>query len=406
LKKFVEQIAGLSRGRLRPIVATIGAAGAVYLLSRVLFASPATTYRTVSVTRDDLAEVVLATGLLQPIRQVDVGTRVSGQLKTLQVKLGDHVKAGQLLAEIDPTVPESELRAAQAQLDNLEAQKRALVAKARRSRLELERQRGMIKGATTSRRDLEAAEALALEDEAGVAAIEARAAQAKSQTEIARANLSYTQITAPIEGDVVGVLTQQGQTVVAVQVVPVILKLAQLDSMTVRTQVPEADVIHVKVGQPVSFTIMGDPDKRYSGKLRAVELAPQNYSEPTQPQGVSASTSGLTPTGGSTAVFYNALFDVANPDRRLRIGMTAQVSITLGVSKDALTVPASVLHDQEADGRYRLKLLGNGGRIEDRHVRIGINNHVGAEVLEGLKEGEKVIVGEATAAEDGGGARP
>jgi macrolide-specific efflux system membrane fusion protein len=201
-------------------------------------------------------------------------------------------------------------------------------------------------------------------------------------------------------------LTQQGQTVIAAQIVPVILKLARLDAMTVRAQIPEADVIRVKVGQSVSFTVMGDPDKRYSGKLRAVELAPQTYGDSAQSQCASAS-SGLTPTSGAAAVYYNALFDVENPKRLLRIGMTAQVSITLGVSKRALTVPASVLRDQAPDGRYALKVLAPGRRVEDRHVRVGVNNHVRAEVLDGLEEGEQIIVGDNSASpDDPSGARP
>lgn len=101
-----------------------------------------------------------------------------------------------------------------------------------------------------------------------------------SQTDLAATNLSYTRITPPIEGEVVAVLTREGQTVVATQIVPVILKLANLDAMTVKTQVSEADVIEVHVGRPVSFTILGDQDKRYGGELRAVEPAPENYSNP------------------------------------------------------------------------------------------------------------------------------
>jgi membrane fusion protein, macrolide-specific efflux system len=380
--------------------------GSTFVLARFLLVAPAAPFRTIPVTRGDVEDTVLAMGVLQPIRQVDVGTRVTGQLKKLGVKLGDHVKAGELLAEIDPTVPENELHGAQAQLDNLEAQRRASAARARRTRLELDRQRGMIKGSTTSRRDLETAEAQALADEAGLAALDAQIVQARSQTEIASANLGYTKITAPIEGEVVGVLTQQGQTVVAAQIVPVILKLARLDAMTVRTQIPEADVIQVKVGQPVSFSIMGDPDKRYSGRLRAVELAPQNYSDPVQSPSAMAS-SGSMSTGGATAVFYNALFDVPNPDRQLRIGMTAQVTITLRVTKSALTIPASVLRDQTADGRYLLRVFDRDGRIDDRRIRIGVNNHVRAEVLEGLKEGEKIIVAQeppSSGSEPGSGA--
>jgi membrane fusion protein, macrolide-specific efflux system len=380
----------------------MGALAVVYLLVRLLAASPVPQYKTVTVARADLEDTILATGILQPIRQVDVGTRVTGQLKTLSVKLGDHVRVGDLLAEIDSTVPENELRATQANLDKFEAQRRALVAKARRSKLEFERQRGMIRAATTSRRDLETAEAQALEDEAGVAALDAQIVQARSQTEIASANLGYTRITAPVEGEVVGVLTQQGQTVVAAQIVPVILKLARLDAMTVRAQIPEADVIHVKVGQPVSFTIMGDPEVHHSGKLRAVELAPQNYSDPVQSPGATGSSASAA-ANGAAAVFYNALFDVPNPQRLLRIGMTAQVSITVGVTKGSLMIPAAVLHSQVADGRYKLKVLRPDGQVEDRQVRIGVNNHVRAEVLKGLKEGEAVIIAESSVAADSSG---
>lgn len=374
----------------------LGLLAAAFLISPILWRRPTVRYATTLVTRQDVENNVLAIGTLQAIRQVDVGTRVTGQLKSLKVKLGDHVQEGQLLAEIDPILSENELRAAQANLTALDAQRRSAIAKARRSKLELDRQRGMIVKSVTSRRDLEAAEAQSLADEASVAALDAQIAHAKSQAEIASANLGYTKITAPIEGEVVGVLTQEGQTVVAAQIVPVILKLARLDAMTIRTQVSEADVINVKIGQKVSFTVMGDPEKHYPGTLRAVELAPQNYSEPTQAQ--SGGQSSATGTSGTAAIFYNALFDVPNQDRNLRIGMTAQVSITLGVSSGVLTIPASALHEQDIDGRYALRVLTVDGRVESRQVRIGVNNHVVAEVVEGLAEGEALVTGETPAA--------
>jgi macrolide-specific efflux system membrane fusion protein len=376
-----------------------GLLAAALLISPILWRRPTVRYATTLVTRQDVENNVLATGTLQAIRQVDVGTRVTGQMKSLKVKLGDHVQEGQLLAEIDPILPENELRAAEANLVALDAQRRSAIAKARRSKLELDRQRGMIGKSVTSRRDLEAAEAQALADEASIAALDAQIAQAKSRVDIAGANLGYTKITAPIEGEVVGVLTQEGQTVVAAQIVPVILKLARLDAMTVRTQVSEADVINVKVGQKVSFTVMGDPDKHYPGTLRAVELAPQNYSESAQAQ--IGSQSSAT-TSGTAAIFYNALFDVPNPDRNLRIGMTAQVSIRLGVSRGVLTISISALREQDLDGRYTLRVLAVDGRVESRQVRIGVNNHVAAEVVEGLAEGEAVVTGGTLA----GGAAP
>ncbi len=383
----------LVKGRARWI--SIGAIvlGVGYFLFHWLFAQAAPQYLTAKVVRATLESTVLATGSLQAIRQVDVGTRVTGQLKSLKAKLGDHVRAGDLLAEIDPVLPENDLRAAQASLANLEAQKRSAAARLRKSRFELERQKGLIGGAATSRRDLESADAQLQADEASIAALDAQIAQARAQIDIAAANLGYTKITAPIDGEVVAILTQEGQTVVAAQIVPVILKLANLDAMTVKTQISEADVIRVHVDQPVSFTILGDQDKRYFGKLRAVEPAPDNYSNPLA-TGTGASNQSSSTSTANVAVFYNALFDVPNAQHFLRIGMTAQVSVQLGDVHNALAIPSAALRNKGKDGRYSIRVLKPGGGVETKQVSIGIDNFIQAEILEGLSEGEVVITGE------------
>jgi macrolide-specific efflux system membrane fusion protein len=372
-----------------------------YFLSRWWFAQAAPQYLTAKVARATLASNVLATGTLQAIRQVDVGTRATGQLKSLKAQLGDHVHAGDLLAEIDPVLPENDLRAQKANLANLEARKRAAEARLRKSKLEYVRQKGLIGGAATSRRDLESADAQSQADEAELAALDAQIAQARAQTDFAATNLSYTRITAPIEGEVVAVLTQEGQTVVATQIVPVILKLANLDAMTIKTQVSEADVIKVHVGQPVSFTILGDQDKRYSGKLRAVEPAPESYSNPASAAAASAQQSPTS--AANVAVFYNALFDVPNPAHFLRIGMTAQVSIELGDAHDALAIPSAALRNRGADGRYDVRVVKPDGGVETKRVLIGLDNFVQAEVLQGLAEGETVVVGEPEQPASGAG---
>ncbi len=381
------------KGRARWILIGAVVVAIGYFLFHWLFAQAAPQYLTAKVARATLESTVLATGTLQAIRQVDVGTRVTGQLKSLKAKLGDHVRAGDLLAEIDPVLPENDLRAAQASLANLEAQKRAAAARLRKSRFELERQKGMIGGAATSRRDLESADAQLQADEASIAALDAQIAQGRAQIDIAAANLGYTKITAPIDGEVVAILTQEGQTVVAAQIVPVILKLANLDAMTVKTQISEADVIRVHVDQPVSFTILGDQDKRYFGKLRAVEPAPDNYSNPLA-AGTGASSQSSSTSTANVAVFYNALFDVPNPEHFLRIGMTAQVSIQLGDVHNALAIPSAALRNKGKDGRYSIRVLKPGGGVETKQVSIGIDNFIQAEVLEGLSEGEAVITGE------------
>ena len=187
-------------------------------------------------------------------------------------------------------------------------------------------------------------------------------------------------------------MTEEGQTVVAAQIVPVILKLARLDAMTVKAQVSEADVTGVKIGQTAFFSIMGDPDHRMSGMIRAVELAPDGYSDAATSR--SAGQSSATSSTLGSAVFYNALFDVPNPDRRLRIGMTAQVSIVRSVARNVLTIPSQALREPRPDGSFSVRALGVGDRAEIRAVRIGINNHKLAQVLEGLAEGEDVVTQE------------
>jgi len=366
----------------------------VYFLSAWTVHAPPPKYSTAQVGRADIEDTVLAAGVLQPIQQVDVGTRATGQLKSLKVKLGDQVRAGDLLAEIDSLLQGNELRAQQANLANLEAKERAALARLRKARLEWERQQGLIHGAATSRRDLESAEAETQADEADLASLGAQIAQAKSLVKTAEVNLSFTKIIAPIDGEVVAILTKEGQTVVATQIVPVIMKLAKLDAMTVKTQISEADVVNVKAGQPVSFTIIGEPDKRHSARLRVVESAPSSYSEPPAAQTAAQSSNAGTTVGAP--VFYNALFDIPNPEGVLRIGMSAQVSIVQGVVKNALAIPADALRDQGPDGRFLVRVVGGKGREpEERRVRIGVNNRRFAQVLDGLKEGEEVILGES-----------
>jgi membrane fusion protein, macrolide-specific efflux system len=381
-------------GRRALAITLLGALAFAFFLflARGLVSAPAPKFITAKVVRADVENSVLATGTLQPIRQVDVGTRATGQVQSLKVKLGDHVRAGDLLAEIDPTLAMNAVRGAEARLADLEAQRRSAEARLRKSRLELERQRGMIRGDVTSRRDLESAEAQQQADEANLAALAAQIAQARSQIEIENANLSYTRIAAPIEGEVVGVLAQEGQTVVAAQIVPVILKLARLDAMTIRAQVSEADVIGVKVGQTAFFSIMGDPDRRMSGTIRTVEPAPDGYSDLAASRGSGPSSAASQPSGN--AVFYNALFDVANSDGLLRIGMTAQVSIVQSVAKNALAIPSQALHDQRPDGTFSVRVRGAGDRLDARFVRIGVNNHKLAQVLEGLAEGDEIVIQE------------
>ncbi|MDN7587518.1 macrolide transporter subunit MacA [Burkholderia seminalis] len=378
--------------RRRPTVLTICGAAIGTAVIAITIATPNKhpQYLSAPVTRGDLENAVLATGALQAFRQVDVGAQVSGQLKSLKVKLGDKVTKGQWLAEIDPVISENALRQARASEESLRAQQQSAAAQLTQAELAFRRQRAMLPDDATSRESFEAAKATLDVQRATLASLAAQIRSARIQIETAQANLGYTRIVAPIDGQVVAIVTQEGQTVIAQQQAPVILKLANLDTMTVKAQVSEADVIRVSAGQTAYFTSLGEPDKRHYGKLRAIEPAPQNYADAQSP----LAGGGAKP---NAAVFYNALFDVPNPEHRLRIAMTAQVSIVLGNARNALSIPAAALGEKRKDGTYAVRVLRADGSTDTRNIRIGINNNVRVEVLAGLKDGERVVLGEASA---------
>ncbi|MBI4995688.1 MAG: macrolide transporter subunit MacA [Rhodocyclales bacterium] len=341
-------------------------------------------FLTAKVVRTDLVRSVMTTGSLQAQQQVDVGAQVSGQVKALKVQLGERVQKGQLLAEIDPVLPENALRSAKANLESLEAQRRAVAASLRQADLAHRRQQAMIAQDATSRQELEAANAQLQALHASLASYDAQISQARTQVDTAKANVEYTRITAPMDGEVVGIVTKQGQTVVASQQAPVILKLANLDTMTVEAEISEADVIRIRAGQVVYFTILGDSTKRYYSKLRAVEPSPQEFQ----------TSKGAKTNTSSGPVFYNALFDVPNPDHHLRIGMTAQVTVVLREAKNALSVPLTALGKRTADGRNPVRVLRKNGNIETVTIAVGVTDRVNVEVLDGLQEGDEVVIEE------------
>ena len=163
--------------------------------------------------------------------------------------------------------------------------------------------------------------------------------------------------------------------------------------MTVKAQISEADVIRVRPGQKVYFTILGDPDHRYYAKLRAIEPAPDSVTSGTSSASSSTSSS-------SAAVYYNGLFEIPNPDGVLRPSMTAQVSVVLASVSRVLTIPSAALTAAGGQGRYTVRVMADPRKPPAvRQVQVGINNNVRAQVLSGLRAGEQVVIGEGPAKE-------
>lgn len=399
-------------------------------------------YITAEVTRGDIEDSVLATGDLEATKMVSVGAQVSGQVKKMYVKLGDQVKQGQLIAQIDSVRQTNDLKTAEASIKNQQAQlttKQATLAKAE---AEYNRQKNMYAQDATSKADYDSALAAFKTAQADIASMNAQIEQSKLTLATSQENLGYTRIVAPMDGTVVAIVTEEGQTVNANQSAPTIVKLAKLDTMTIKAQVSEADVMKVQEGQKVYFTTLGDSEKKRYATLRQVEPAPESINTET--------TSNSSSSSSSTAIYYNALFDVPNDDGKLRIDMTAQVYIILAEAKNALTVPAAALQasnrpqrsnksngqsganssrpassaqgqthkegQNAADRPERLELTADekalldqgkatvamvrvlqaDGSAKRKQVLIGLNNRVTAEALRGLNEGDQVILADGS----------
>jgi membrane fusion protein, macrolide-specific efflux system len=340
----------------------------------------------------DIESTVVATGALEASQMVSVGAQVSGQITSLKVQLGDRVKAGDLIAEIDSITQLNKVRNARAALTSTRAQKAVQEANLRQAQLAFERQKMMLEQEATSRADYESAEATLATTKAQIRALDAQIEQGQTELDTAEANLGYTKILAPMDGTVVAVVAKEGQTVNANQTAPTIIKLAKLDTITVSAEISEADVIKVRPGQTVYFTILGNPDKRYYGKLRTIEPAPESIESDSSGAGSSSSSSN-----SSQAIYYNGLFEVPNPDGELRISMTAQVYLVLAEAKGVLTIPSAALEQKGPGGRAVVMVVNAEGKPEPRKIETGINNNAVVEVLSGLKAGEKVVVGEASA---------
>ncbi|MGE6359549.1 efflux RND transporter periplasmic adaptor subunit [Psychrobacter glacincola] len=395
-------------------------------------------YLTAPVEVGDIENNVMASGKVKALNTVDVGAQVSGEVTNLYVEVGDEVKQGDLIAQIDQVTQKNSLSNEQASLEQSEAALQSAQAESlskqaslKSAYADLASRQSELKQAQsdfarlqelvaidaisqqeydTQATSVETAKAAVANARAAIDTAQAaiatataninsqQAALRKSQTNVATAqeDLSYTTIRAPISGTVVSVTTEQGTTVNANQTAPTIVTLADLSTVRINAQISEADVINVKAGMPVYFNIIGNPDKQYDATLTAIEPAPEEISK-------TSST--------DSAIYYVGYVEVANPDRLFRIDMTAQIYIIIDQAKDALLVPSAAIQERPAknqtEGQAKtskvVRVLSDDGTVEPRTVEVGIDNRVNAQILSGLKEGEQVIIGEGNANASGKG---
>lgn len=377
--------------RLRRLVLPIlvlAAVGGFYLWqSRQVARTETVSLPSVEATIGDVEEAVLASGALEPVRQVSVGAQATGRVVSLKVKLGQNVAAGELIAEIDGVTQQNTLRSAEADLSALQAQLEEQRARLIYAEAVLARQKQMIGQNAVSRDAYENAEMTVRTTRAQIAALEAQIVSGQVKVEKARADLGYTRITAPSGGTVLAVVAQEGQTVNAVQSAPTIVVLGDVSTMTIKAKISEADVLRVKTGQEVYFSVLGAPDQRFPGKISFVEPAPDTLK--TQNASSSSLASNSSSAATTTAVYYNALFEVPNTDGRLLTSMTAQVTIVVGRARGVVTVPSTAIR-RRGDNAF-VDVVDDEGKPVPRKVTVGLDNKIAAEISSGLKAGERVV---------------
>lgn len=337
--------------------------------------APEASQQSLVVAVGDIEENVTAQGKLEPKEYVDVGAQVTGQLQKLYVDIGDDVKAGQLLVEIDPRVYAARVQADEANIKNLQAQLAGQQANVVFARQQYERNRELMKSKGVSEQDYQNSEFNFKKAVATADSIQAQIEQVQSTLQGDRTNLGYTKIYAPMDGTVVTRTARLGQTLNANQTTPMILQLAKLDAMTVRAQVAEADVMRLKPNLPVYFTTLGSGERRWQGTVRQIMPSPEVV---------------------NNVVLYNVLVDVDNRDRQLMSGMSTQMFFVLGKAEQVPLVPIAALGarvpqaDSDKGKAYRVKVETADG-AQEKVVHIGLRNRRFAEVRDGIQAGETLL---------------
>lgn len=346
----------------------------------------------------DIVKTVNATGEVAAVQLVDVGAQVSGQIKTLHVKVGQKVAEGELIAEIDSITQQNELDTNRARLATYESQLVSRQVALKVAQTQYERELELKARKATSEENLENAENALESAKAAVDEMESLIVQTRISVDTAETNLGYTRIVSPLTGTILSVAVEQGQTVNANQTTPTIAQIADLSQMEVRMQISEGDVTKVKPGMEVQYTILSEPDRVFTGVLNSVDPGLTTLSDGSYEGSIEA----------GTAVYYYGKLLADNKDGSLRIGMTTQNTITIGEARGVLVVPSIAVTQHE--GRSFVRVMEKKKPVE-REIETGLSDNMYTEVISGLSEGDEVVAAQMTAEEmaaslaSGGGRR-
>lgn len=327
----------------------------------------------------NIQRTVNTTGEISAKQIVTVGAQASGQIKKLYVSLGQSIKKGDMIADIDSTTQENDLNINKSKLESyktqLEAKKVALVV----AQKKYNREKNLLTKNATSDENLDSARDTLATAKANVADLESLIVQTQISVNTAETNLGYTKIVAPLDGTVVSIPVEEGQTVNANQTTPTIVQVADLKLMEIKMQISEGDITKIKPGMEVIYSILSEPTKTFTGKLDTID------------PGLTTLTAGnyTGTTDSSTAVYYYGNLVVPNPDGTLRIGMTTQNTIVVSNKDNVLIIPTITLNTK--NGKSYVYVLEKNNTVVEKEVTIGLSDSMNTEIISGLKNGENVI---------------
>lgn len=367
---------------LTVLIATLGSVGIYFIFFNN---DEKISYLTQKIQKKDISQTIEAIGKVYAKDQVDVGAQVSGQIIKLYVDVGTHVKQGDLIAQIDKDKQQNDLDITKAQLEsaraNLESKKVALEI----ANKQYQREQKLYAAKASSLENLETQKNNYYTLKASVADLNAQVVQLEITLKNAQKDLDYTTITAPMDGVVINVAVDEGQTVNANQNTPTLVRIANLNEMEVKMEIAEADVSKIKVGTSLDFSLLNDPQKTYKATIASIDPADTEVSDSS----TSTSSSNSNSSSSSNAIYYYAKFYVPNKNNFLRIGMSIQNEIVVASAKAVLAVPTYAIKS-DAKGYY-VEILENQKAVK-KYVKLGIKDSLNTQILEGVSENEDLIV--------------
>lgn len=379
----------------KKIIILIVIIGTVFLLfARAAGKKDNIIYLTEDVRKGSIEQTVIATGTVRSNNRVEVGAQVSGKIININVVLGQEVRKGDLIANIDSKTQEDNLEKAKSQLSSYETQLESRKIDLEVSLSKFKRAENLFKVKSISQDDYETAKQEYYSAQSSVKETEELIKQAEIDVKTAETNLSYTTITSPIDGVIISVPVSEGQTVNSAQTAPTIVQVADLKKMLIKPEISEGDITKLKEGQNVEFTILSAPEKIYKAKINSIDPATTTLTDNEYEESASS----------TDAVYYYANVIVDNEDGLLRIGMTATSTIKVAEAHDVLVIPTLALHKK--GDRYYVNVLDSKNTSTEKIIEVGISDNFNTEVIKGLQEGEKVIINNIKNGEVNSSSRP